>query len=267
LRHLDSSRIHTLLLTASRFVAASTARNEFLLHIDDDILPTDAMLRQLLCYADRAIQSGEAYRRTSAPVTYAAVEVDHTQRSCDAPHCAAGATAGRNTPIRASSPELLVAPLCNARLCGHSGYDIPSAGVHVSHLADGIVLTKLALATRAINEQYLAALHADGVGSLLRATKGNGEDILYAMFARTLRVRQHALSVSRHGSDCGWIEPLHRADAGVSGRSTHFIHRTMLCRCLSRASESGDASAATGIWLRHVHGCVASTLANRSRSG
>jgi len=150
-RHLDMAQLEasTGVRVASRFFAALSARNDVLLHLDDDKLPTSELVTEL----------AEMVAREPGFPDY---------------------------PTWQAAPGLY-GPKSTMRLCGAHGVSrLPPEDFTVSGLVTevAISLTSVAATSAALNRRYVRAFPA--YQPLLNASAGNGEDLTYAHFVASL---------------------------------------------------------------------------------
>ena len=174
-RHLDSTRLNAEVFAAQRYFAAANASNDVLLHLDDDLVPTEPMLQALIDRVDleAAVPNG------------AAVDGDATAGETAEAAAAAAATAAQGAGARvmpvAAAPGLY-GPSGLGRFCGAQGYRTqpqwPSEQV-AGTVAGFFLPSGLTMTSAAANRRYLSRFDAD-FRALLAATRGNGEDLTYA---------------------------------------------------------------------------------------
>jgi len=157
--HVDSVRINDALGCAHRYVVASKhARNNVLLHLDDDLLPKAALL-QALVQSVCAEPGFPEYARTSRPNPF------------------------RSAPLRPSFYGT------TPRLCSKDGYRFYSRRYTLSQRGKWVlqkpyyVLTNVASMSRALNAEFVAVLN-QSYASLMRVTGGEGCDLVFNHFAR-----------------------------------------------------------------------------------
>ena len=265
LRHIDTHELDARMVTATRYHAATLARNDVLLHLDDDLVPSEATLQRLI---DRvAAQPG--FPHTGTPTAAAAT-------------AAAGTTA-----VGVPSAPGLYGACCFARSCGVHGYRRRTWRMSHQRQADGdgaaadapfplswaAPLTNMAATSKALNARYLEAFEAS-FGRLIRQTRGNGEDLTFAFAAA-----QHASAASEGpggmsggmsggmGSSLGWVGECGDETRGVGtwrcgaeleqftlldngGRSNafhteagHYAERHHTCLCLGAGLLGSDLAA------------------------
>ena len=234
-RHLDLIRLNDKYFVAERFVAAAEhTHNEVIVHIDDDVRPSnellDTMAMQVMTepgfpeYADGAPQPG----------VYGPQE-----RQCG--------EHGYGDPNNIDGPAK---KWQNATIPG----------------APTIVLTKFAATSRRLNSDFVKRMGPD-FAELIMHTRGNGEDLLFGMAAQERGSAAHRLLLS--SPEChdvprirslqkgdavktrcegfyeingGWLDPssddyARRQREGHSAYSDggdHFVVRGRICYCLAK---------------------------------
>ena len=240
--HVDSVRINDALGCAHRYVVASKhARNNVLLHLDDDLLPKAALL-QALVQSVCAEPGFPEYARTSRPNPF------------------------RSAPPRPSFYGT------TPRLCSKDGYRFYSRRYTLSQRGKWVlqkpyyVLTNVASMSRALNAEFVAVLN-QSYASLMRVTGGEGCDLVFNHFARgagstptALRGHLHTRSVenirrpkhlqaaaearalavnpvdSGNQSKATAATATSRFHSGYEGGKDHYPRRWQICTCLGRGT-------------------------------
>ena len=217
-RHFNSSSFNARWFTAHRFFVAAQSANAVVLHLDDDLVPGEAMLQALI---DRvALEPG--FPLYGEGEGFGGRDVKRS-------------LAGGARPPRPG----LYGPSGLSRTCSSVGY---------KKGGEPAMLTSLAATSRALNRNFVRAF--GDFAPLLAATRGNGEDLAFSMFARS----EGGLVRSVGSCDTGWTDLCgsrrgeyaylhdqgrHDADGAFHTRAGHFVVRDGVCRCLAAGHARG----------------------------
>jgi len=213
LRHIDGSVTSAELGAADRYLAAGHARNEVIVHVDDDAVPDEHNL--------------ELISRT---------------------FCSVHAEAGFPTYAGGLSPSVH-GP--TARYCGPLGYGSPMKVGWVGR--EVIVLTNLAATPRALVSRFLQVFDSR-YRTLMRHTRGDGEDIVFADAARRAGARLHGIQGTDYRYGVHTEQGVQGAQAkSYSKRKGHFELRAEICCCLGQhnVTTRGTPPAATAQSIRY----------------